>query len=84
MTMMFYAGGLLILIGTLGTVFGPGTKDPIVRFINVEVSSFGLLLMFLVYHMTLALITYIAVSGIIALVFMRMFLRMETLRRGTT
>lgn len=80
MTMALYVGGALILIGTLGTVFGPGTRDPIVRFINVEVSSFGLLLIFLVYHTTLALITYIAATGIVALIFMRMFLRMERLK----
>jgi len=74
-----YLGYFLLIFGTLGVVVGPKTKDPLIRFLNVEIPAVGVMLIFLAYNQTLALMTYIAINSIIALVFIRTIIRKEEL-----
>ena len=52
-------------------------KTYVNRIINIEVASFGLLLVMLVYDEMLALLTFIAVSAITTFVFVRVLERSE-------
>ena len=74
-----YLGYFLLIFGTLGVVVGPNTKDPLVRFLNVEIPTVGVMLIFLAYNLTLALMTYITINALIALVFIRTIIRKEEL-----
>ncbi|HIQ39417.1 MAG TPA: DUF2107 domain-containing protein [Methanothermococcus okinawensis] len=74
-----YLGYFLLIFGTLGVVVGPKTEDPLVRFLNVEIPTMGVMLIFLAYNLTLALMTYITINALIALVFIRTIIRKEEL-----
>ena len=74
-----YLGYFLLIFGTLGVILGPETRDPLVRFLNVEIPTIGVMLIFLAYNHTLALMTYIAINSLIALVFIRAIIRKEEL-----
>ncbi|AXI24894.1 hypothetical protein CFE53_01440 [Methanofervidicoccus sp. A16] len=74
-----YLGYFLLIFGTLGVVVGPNTKDPLVRLLNVEIPAVGVMLIFLAYNLTLALMTYITINALIALVFIRTIIRKEEL-----
>ncbi|MDK2789734.1 MAG: energy-converting hydrogenase subunit [Methanothermococcus sp.] len=74
-----YGGYFLLIIGTLGAIFGPMTDDPLRRFLNIEVPSMGVLLIFLAYNETLALMTYLGVNTILMLVLVRAILKNEEL-----
>lgn len=73
----FYTGCALAIIGSLGTVIGPGVKDPIVRVLNTEVPAVGVSLIFLTYNHTIALLTFIAATTIITLILLRAIVRLE-------
>ena len=73
----FYTGVVLVILGSLGTVFGPGVKDPIVRTLNTEIAAVGLSLIFLTYNHTIALLTYIAATTIITMILLRAIVRLE-------
>ncbi len=74
---ILYCGYFLLIFGSIGCIFGPNTKDPFIRFLNLEVPSIGLCLIFLVYNETLALMTYIAVNTILMVVLVRSILKKE-------
>ena len=57
----FFAGLILLIIGTWVTAF-PRDRDYLTRLINLEIPAFGLLLVALSFDETLALLTFIAVS----------------------
>lgn len=57
----FYAGFVILFIGTLFSAF-PRERDYLTRLINLEIPGFGLLLIALSFDETLALFTFIAVS----------------------
>ncbi|HOJ95834.1 MAG TPA: DUF2107 family protein [Methanospirillum sp.] len=57
----FYAGLILLLIGTFVCAF-PRDREYLTRIINLEIPAFGLLLVALSFDETLALLTFIAVS----------------------
>lgn len=57
----FYAGLILLIIGTWVTAF-PRDREYLTRLINLEIPAFGLLLVALSFDETLALLTFIAVS----------------------
>lgn len=73
----FYTGVALLILGSLGTVFGPGVKDPIVRTLNTEIAAVGVSLIFLTYNHTIALLTYIAATTIITMILLRAIVRLE-------
>lgn len=73
----FYTGCALVIIGSLGTVFGPGVKDPVVRILNTEIPAVGVSLIFLTYNHTIALLTFIAATVIITLILLRAVVRLE-------
>ncbi len=73
----FYTGCALAIIGSLGTVIGPGVKDPIIRVLNTEVPAVGVSLIFLTYNHTIALLTFIAATTIITLILLRAIVRLE-------
>lgn len=73
----FYTGVALVILGSLGTVFGPGVKDPLIRTLNTEIPAVGLSLIFLTYNHTIALLTYIAATTIITLILLRAIVRLE-------
>jgi energy-converting hydrogenase A subunit E len=73
----FYTGVALVIIGSLGTVFGPGVKDPIIRTLNTEIPAIGVSLIFLTYNHTIALLTYIAATTIITMILLRAIVRLE-------
>ena len=75
----FYTGVLLLIVGSIATVIGPGVKDPIVRTINTEVPAIGISLILLTYNHTVALLTYIAASLIIMMILLRAVVRLEEL-----
>jgi len=35
----FYTGCILVIVGSIATVIGPGVKDPIIRIINTEIPA---------------------------------------------
>ena len=74
-----YLGYSLLILGTLGVIIGPKTEDPLVRFLNVEIPTVGVMLVFLAYNLTLALMTYITVNVLITLVFIRTIIKREEL-----
>jgi len=57
----FFAGLILLIIGTWVTAF-PRDQEYLTRLINLEIPAFGLLLVALSFDETLALLTFIAVS----------------------
>ena len=73
----FYTGVVLVIVGSIGTVIGPGVKDPIIRTLNTEIPAIGVSLIFLTYNHTIALLTYIAATVIITLVLLRVIVRLE-------
>ncbi|HIP17249.1 MAG TPA: DUF2107 domain-containing protein [Methanothermococcus okinawensis] len=70
-----YLGYFLLILGTIGVITGPKVNDPLNRLLNIEVPSLGLMLIFLAYNQTLALMTYIAINSIITLVFVRTIIK---------
>jgi len=72
-----YCGYFMIIVGTLGAIFGPMTNDPLKRLLNMEVPSIGVALIFLAYNETLALMTYIAVNTILMVVLIRAIIKNE-------
>jgi energy-converting hydrogenase A subunit E len=73
----FYTGCILVIVGSLATVMGPGVKDPVVRTINTEIPAVGISMIFLTYNHTIALVTFIAATAIITLVLLRAVVRLE-------
>ncbi|HID47957.1 MAG TPA: DUF2107 domain-containing protein [Methanothermococcus okinawensis] len=74
-----YLGYILLIFGTLGVILGPERRDPFVRLLNIEIPALGVMLIFLAYNHTLALMTYIAINSLIVLVFIRTIIRKEEL-----
>lgn len=75
----FYTGVFLVIVGSIGTVVGPGVKDPLVRTLNTEVPAIGVSMIFLTYNHTIALLTFIAATTIISMIFLRALVRLEEL-----
>ena len=73
----FYTGCLLVVIGSIASVIGPGVKDPLVRTLNTEIPAVGVSLIFLTYNSTIALLTFIAATSIITLILLRAIVRLE-------
>ena len=78
-TIFFYLGILLSIIGSIAVVWGPGVKDPIVRTINTEIPGIGVSLILLSYNHTLALLTFITTTVVITLILFRAITRLEEL-----
>ncbi|AEK20473.1 EhaE family protein [Methanococcus maripaludis] len=78
-TLTLYVGYFLLIIGTVGAVIGPLTKDPFKRFLNIEVPAIGVCLIFLAYNQTLALMTFLGVNAILTLVLVRTIIKNEEL-----
>ncbi len=73
----FYTGCALTLLGSIGTVIGPGVKDPIVRTLNTEIAAVGVSMIFLTYNHTIAILTFVASTVIITMVLLRAVVRLE-------
>lgn len=73
----FYTGCALTLLGSIGTVIGPGVKDPIVRTLNTEIAAVGVSMIFLTYNHTIALLTFVASTVIITMILLRAVVRLE-------
>jgi energy-converting hydrogenase A subunit E len=73
----FYSGCALVILGTIGTLIGPGVKDPLIRTLNTEVAAIGLSLIFLTYNHTIALLTFIGASVIMTMILLRAVARLE-------
>ncbi|MBP2132345.1 energy-converting hydrogenase A subunit E [Methanomicrobium sp. W14] len=76
MTPEFILGLGILVIGVIAAGF-PNPKTYLNRFINLEISGFGLLLVMLSYNETLALLTFIAVTAISTFVLLRVLERRE-------
>ncbi|WP_458405569.1 DUF2107 family protein [Methanobrevibacter sp.] len=76
-TLFFYFGIFLAVIGSLATAWGPGVNDPIVRTFNTEVAAIGVCLVLLCYNHVLALLTLLATTVIISLILFRAIIRLE-------
>ncbi|WP_421077904.1 EhaE family protein [Methanothermococcus sp. Ax23] len=74
-----YIGYFLLIIGTIGAIFGPMSNDPLKRLLNIEVPSMGVALILLAYNETLALMTFLAVNAVLMLVFVRAIIKNEEL-----
>ncbi|MGZ7067846.1 MAG: DUF2107 family protein, partial [Methanobacterium sp.] len=60
----FYLGITLLILGSLGVIFGPRTsKEPIIRIINLTIPNTGIALIFLSYNYTLAMLTFLSVGA---------------------
>jgi energy-converting hydrogenase A subunit E len=68
---------VLAILGSIGTAIGPGVKDPLVRALNTEIAAVGVSLIFLTYNHTIALVTYIAATTIITMIFLRAIVILE-------
>ena len=73
----FYTGCLLTILGSIGTVIGPGVKDPIVRTLNTEIAAVGVSMIFLTYNHTIAILTFAASTVIITMILLRAIVRLE-------
>ena len=73
----FYTGCILVIVGSIATVIGPGVKDPIVRTINTEIPAVGVSMIFLTYNHTISLVTFIAATAIVTLILLRAVVRLE-------
>ena len=73
----FYTGCILVIVGSIATVIGPGVKDPVIRTINTEIPAVGISMIFLTYNHTIALVTFIAATAIITLILLRAIVRLE-------
>ena len=73
----FYTGCILVIVGSIATVIGPGVKDPVVRTINTEIPAVGISMIFLTYNHTIALVTFIAATAIVTLILLRAVVRLE-------
>jgi len=73
----FYTGCALTILGSIGTVIGPGVKDPIVRILNTEIVAVGVSLIFLTYNHTIALLTFVAATVIMTMILLRAVVRLE-------
>lgn len=74
----FYLGIALLVLGSLGVVFGPKTsQEPIIRIINLSVATTGIALIFLSYNYTLALLTILSVNTMFSIIFIRTIIRLE-------
>ena len=73
----FYTGCILAILGSIGTVIGPGVKDPIVRTLNTEIAAVGVSMIFLTYNHTIALLTFVAATVIITMILLRAIVRLE-------
>jgi energy-converting hydrogenase A subunit E len=76
-SIFFYTGIFLAVIGSLATAWGPKVRDPVVRTLNTEVASIGISLILLCYNHTLALLTLMATTVIVTLVLFRAITRLE-------
>ena len=76
-TLFFYFGIILAIVGSIATAWGPGVNDPIVRTFNTEVASIGVCLVLLCYNHVLALLTLLATTVIISLILFRAIIRLE-------
>jgi energy-converting hydrogenase A subunit E len=72
----FILGLIVLIIGVVAAAF-PLKKTYLNRLINLEIPSFGLLLIMLSYDETLALLTFVAVTGISTFVLVRVLERRE-------
>jgi energy-converting hydrogenase A subunit E len=72
--LVFLLGIALILIGTVAAAF-PRPRDHLSRLISLEIPGWGLLLVMLAFDETLALLTFIAVTGIATFVLVRVMER---------
>lgn len=68
---------MLVILGSIATVIGPGVKDPIVRTLNTEIPAVGLSMIFLTYNHTIALLTFVASTVIITMILLRAIIRLE-------
>jgi energy-converting hydrogenase A subunit E len=66
-----------MILGSIGTVIGPGVKDPIVRTLNTEIAAVGISMIFLTYNHTIALLTFVASTIIITMILLRAIIRLE-------
>jgi energy-converting hydrogenase A subunit E len=74
----FYLGIALLVLGSLGVVFGPKTsKEPIIRVINLTVPTTGIALIFLSYNYTLAVLTILSVNTMFSIIIIRAIIRLE-------
>ena len=73
----FYTGCVLVILGSIATVIGPGVKDPIIRTLNTEIPAVGLSMIFLTYNHTIALLTFVASTVIITMILLRAIVRLE-------
>lgn len=73
----FYAGLLLLIIGTLASAF-PRDRDYLTRIINLDIPAFGLLLVALSFDEALALLTFIAVATLTTFVLVMLVERKVT------
>lgn len=74
----FYLGIILLILGSLGVAFGPkASKEPIIRIINLTVPSTGIVLIFLSYNYTLAMLTILSVNAMFYILFIRAIIRLE-------
>lgn len=74
----FYLGISLLVLGSLGVVFGPKTsQEPIIRIINLSVPTTGIALIFLSYNYTLAMLTILSVNTMFSIIFIRTIIRLE-------
>ena len=73
----FYTGVALVILGSIGTVIGPGVKDPIIRTLNTEIPAVGVSMIFLTYYHTIALLTFVASTTIITMILLRAIIRLE-------
>jgi len=81
----FYLGLALVLIGSLGVVFGPKTStEPILRIINLTVPSTGVALIFLSYNYTLAMLTFLSVNPMLYIILMRAIIKLEEMGGSTS
>ncbi|MBR1368334.1 NiFe hydrogenase [Methanocalculus chunghsingensis] len=80
MTPEFIIGCGLIILGAISTAW-PSPRDYITRLINLEVASFGLLLVMLSFDETIALLTFVAVSGVSVFILVRVIGKKEAVIR---
>ncbi len=81
MDIILISGLLLFGLGIVGAVKGSGVESPVGRFLNLEVTNFGVMLILLSLYEVFALLGFAAATVVMTFIFMRLFLRTSLIEK---
>ncbi len=77
MDLVLLTGLALLGLGIFGAIKGAGVDSSVGRFLNLEISNFGVMMILLSLREIYALMGFAAATVVLTFIFMRLFLRMS-------